>query len=261
MLSFLYRAFYDRTLFSRYVEKGKGYGIKLLFILVLFSALSFSLRLFVLFSSVPERMIDDFVAQMPEFIIENGAVVSPKDFKYSYVSEDKKVFFIFDTTQKTINLKELPLTGIYVTDDAILTVRRGEMRRIPLVKIVSKPNFVLDQNGMRHAINRAVHLSKIFVPPLMFVFGFPGIFIATFFMVTVSFVFSFMMTRIVAVPLNKEQRSRLAVLSVVPISVINALSIIFNAGFHGEGLTLSVILIYMFCFLKDGQKELNQAGS
>ncbi|MBR1777746.1 MAG: DUF1189 family protein [Alphaproteobacteria bacterium] len=259
MFSFLYRVFYDRTLFSLYIEKGKGYGIKLLFILTLFTAFCFALRLFWLFSLVPSRLIDEFAAQIPEIKMEKGEITAPENHHYTYISENGRVFFVFDTSGEPINLKDLPSAGIYITADAIVTARYGELRRVPFVKVLSKPDFYLSQNNIRSVIKEALSLSKIFVPPVMFVFCIPGIFSAYFFMAIFGLAVSFIMVRFVKIDLTWEQRARLAVLSIMPASVLNALSITFNIGAPLELFSIAIILIYMFCFLTDGQKAIHKA--
>jgi len=249
MFSFLYRVFYDRTLSVSYIKNGQGYGLKPLLILTVFGAFCFSVRLFWLFSAVPSRLIDSFVSQMPQIVFEKGEIVSPENKRFSYVSENGRIFFVFDTTPGPLDLKGLPSTGVYLTRDALLTIRRKEIRRIPFVKILNDFNLVLNQENMRSAINEAISLSKIIMPPLMFVFYIPGIFGIYFFMVLFSFVFSFLFTQ--SVKPTWEQRLRLSVLSVMPAGVIGGMGMILNTNYSLGALNIAVIFIYMYCFLKD----------
>ena len=259
MFSFLYRVFYDRSLFSVYIEKGKGNGIKILLILTLFTAFCFALRLFWLFSLIPPQLIDEFITQAPEITMENGIITAPENHHYSYISEKGRIFFVFDTTGEPINLKNLPPTGIYITTDAIITVRQGELRRFPFIKVLNDANFSLDQNNIRTAVEESLSLSRMFVPPVMFFFCIPGVFSAYFFMSLFSLAASFIMTRFVKVPLTFQQRTRLAVLSLMPAAELNALSITFNISTSFEVFNIAIILIYMFCFLTDGQKASGKA--
>lgn len=253
MFSFLYRVFYDRTLSIAYVKNGRGYGLKLLLVLTVFGAFCFSLRLFWLFSSVPSRLIDGFIAQMPQIVFEKGQIIAPENQRFSYISENGRIFFVFDTTSGPINLKDLPSTGIYVTKDALLTIRRKEMRRIPFIKVLNDFNLVLNQENMRSAIDEAISLSKMILPPLMFIFYIPGIFGAYFFMSLISFLLSFLVTQTVKTEIAWEQRLRLAVLSVAPASVIGGIGMVCNTSYSPGIMSIVIILTYMYCFLKDMQ--------
>ena len=255
MFSFLYRVFYDRTLFSLYVEKGRGYGVKPLFVLTLFAALCLSVRVLLSFSSVAPQAVDGFVSKTPQIVFEKGEIVSPKDERFSYVSKEAGFFFVFDTTQNPVNLTGLPETGVYMTADALMTVRRNQMHRVPLVKIFEKSDFTLDQNDIRSGIAEMLSLFKLFLPPVMFLFCMPGIFCAYFVMTLLGAVLSFFMTRRMKMPLKREQRLRLAALSVMPAGIINVTAVLLGVHFHSGWFEIAIIAVFMYCFLKDGRKE------
>lgn len=253
MFSFLYRVFYDRTLFAAYVKNGRGYGIKLLFLLTCFSSMCVVVRLFFLLSSVQPRLIDDFTAQVPEIVFKNGVISSPEDMRYVYVPENKSVFFVMDTTSSAIDLKNLPQSGIYITKDALTTVRHNEMNRIPFVKFLRQTDFVLGREEIASNIKEAITLSGKIFPPMIFFFCLPGLFGAYLFMSFISFIFSFPMGRAVGTPLTGEQRIRLSVLSVTPVCVVNGMNMVLNTGFSPALLGSTVLMVFLYCFLKDGQ--------
>ena len=255
MFSFLYRVFYDRTLFSLYVEKGKGYGLKPLFFLTLFAALCLSLRLLWTFSAVTPQAVDGFVSKIPQIVFEKGEIVSPENERFSYVSQEAGFFFVFDTTKNPVNLTGLPDTGIYMTSDALVTVRRNQTHRVPFVKLFEKPDFTLDQNNIRSGIEEMLSLLKIFLPPVMFVFCIPGIFCAYVIMTLFGVVLSFFMTRQMKMPLKREQRVRLSVLSIMPAGIINVTAVLLGVHFHLGLFEIAVVAVFMYCFLKDGRKE------
>lgn len=252
MFSFLYRVFYDRTLFSFYVKNGKGYGIKLLFILTLFIAFCLSAHLFWVFTLVSSRFVNEFVAQLPEIVVRNGVIVSPDNYHYSYISENRQIFFVFDTTGQPVNLKNLPSTGIYVTADALLTVRRNEWRRLPFVKILNKTDITLNRENLRMAINEARTMSKLVAPPVVFVLCMPGIFGAYLFMSLFFLGISFIITQALKIRLDWKERARLTALSLMPAGVINGMGILLDVGARVERLGIVIIIVYMYCFLKDG---------
>ncbi|MBO4644016.1 MAG: DUF1189 family protein [Alphaproteobacteria bacterium] len=253
MFSFLYRVFYDRTLFSVYIKTGKGYGLKPLFFLAVFTAFCLMGRVFFLFSSFSPQVAEEFISQVPEIIFEKGKITVPDDYRYVYVSQKGNLFFVFDTKDSLVNLKNMPPFGLYITKDALVTVRRNELRRIPFVNILNKFDFTLSQEDLRQSVKEAVSLSKIFVPPIVFVFYSPFFFSSFLFMAVVFFILSFVLTQIVKVQMTTKERLRLVALSIMPAGVINGVGMLLNAGVLLEPLSMAVVLVYMYCFLKDGQ--------
>ena len=254
MFSFLYRVFYDRTLFPLYVKAGKGYGLKPLIILAVFTALCLTGRVFWLFCSFSPQLMDDFVSQVSEIVFEKGVITVPDDYRYTYVSKSGNFFFVFDTTDSLVNVKGLPAIGLYITKDALVTVRRSDLRRIPFVNILRKVDFTLSRENLRQAVQEAVSLSRTFIPLIVFVVYFPFFFSAFFFMACVYFLLSFVMTQIVKVRLPWEERLRLTALSVLPAGIINGMGILLNTRVPFEPFSTAIVLIYMYCFLKDGQR-------
>ena len=254
MFSFLYRVFYDRTLFFLYVKKGKGYGFKPLFFLVVFMAFCLAGRVFWLFSSISPQLVEEFVAQVPEIVFEKGIITVPENYRYSYVSKAGNLFFVFDTKSAALDLKNLPPVGLYVSKDAMITVRQNELRRVPFVNILKKVDFTLNQENIRSAINEMVSLTKIFIPPIVFVVYFPFFFSAFFMMSLLFFLLSFLMTHFVKMLLNWKERLRLVVLSIIPAGVINGVGILLNTDYFLKSFfNIGIVLVYMYCLLKDGQ--------
>ena len=254
MFSFLYRVFYDRSLFSAYVKKGGGFGFKLLFVLTLFVAFSLSLRLFFLFSAFSQKPVDDFIGHFPQIVFEKGQIVSPENKFYSYIPESGRFFFVFDTTKNPVSLKNLPPVGVYLSSDAFMTVHGNEIRRIPFVKLFRQPDFTLDQKDMRAGAEEIVSLSKFIVPLIVFVFCMPGIFCTYVAMMLSGIVLSFLVAGMVKVPLRLAERFRLAVLSSLPAGVINALGFLLGSNIRSGMLGFIITVVYMYCFLKDGSR-------
>ncbi|MBR4126903.1 MAG: DUF1189 family protein [Alphaproteobacteria bacterium] len=253
MFSFLYRVFYDRTLFSSYIKRGKGLGGTPLFVLTLFAAFCVALRLFWLLFSFSMQPIDEFVSKVPRIVFEKGVITFPENERFSFLFNNDRFFFVFDTTKNPVSLKDLPSTGFYVTSDAIVTVRGNERHRIPFVKVFEKTDVSLDEKRLRTEITQTVSILKVLLPPLMFLFCMPGMFCAYFFLMLMLGAFSFFMTQAIKMPLSFAARMRLAALSVMPASIINMAGLISGANFHFGMFGLLIALIYMYCFLKDGQ--------
>ncbi len=255
MFSFLYRVFYDKTLFSSFVEQGKGYGFKLLFILTCFVALCLSVRVFFFLFSLSPELISEIAARMPEVVIEKGKIISPENYRYAYVSADKSVFFVFDTSKDPVKLQGLPKNGVYITHDAVLSVNADKIKRMPFVQLLDGADVVLDQNNMRQWGNKTVSVMKLFLPPLCFVFCLPGVFsmyfLISFFYMLISYAVTFLMKK----NLLWDQRMRLAVLSILPAYVLNAISFLLDFSVRIDRMSIIITLIYMYCFLKDGERK------
>ena len=252
MFSFLYRVFYDRTLFGSFVKNGKGYGLKPLFALTLFVAFCLSVRIFLIFSAVTPQLVAQIAEQLPEIVIEKGKIVSPENYEYSYVFANQNVFFVFDTTEEPLKLKNLPQNGIYITSDALISVNANKIRRIPFVQLLNGKNLILNQTNMQQWGNEMVSLFRFMMPPLLFLFSIPGAF-SLYFLVCVFYaVISYPMTHITGENLSWEQRMRLAALSVLPVYILNAVGFLIGSSFQLGRMGILITLGYMFCFLKDG---------
>ena len=259
MFSFLYRVFYDRTLFGSFVKNGKGYGLKSLFVLTLFASFCLSLRIFFIFSSVSPQLIAQIAKHMPEIVIEKGKIISPKDYEYSYVFADQKIFFVFNTTEAPLTLKDLPKNGIYITSDALISVNANKIRRIPFVQMLNGKDLVLTQANMERWGNETVSLFRLITPPLLFLFSIPSAF-SLYFLVSVFYVFvSYLMTHITGQNLIWEQRMRLAALSIMPTYILNAISFLLGCSFQAGKIGVLITLIYMFCILKDDKNAVPRA--
>ena len=253
MFSFLYRVFYDRTLFASFVKNGRGYGLKLLFVLTLFVALCLSVKIFFVFSVITPQMISRLAAQLPEVVITQGKIVSPEGYKYSYIFADQKTFFVFDTTREPPGLKDLPESGIYITSDAMLFVNKGKIRRFPFVQLLNGKDLILDQVGIQQQSRQLIPLFRFVVPLLLFLFCIPGQFSLYFLLSVFYAAVSYFMTYFLAKNLSWDQRMRLAALSIMPAYVLNTVAILLNLNimFLLGRFGALITFIYMFCFLKD----------
>ena len=65
------------------------------------------------------------------------------------------------------------------------------------------------------------------------------------------------MTSSMKIRLQWSERIRLSVLSVLPAGIINALGVLFNVRVRLDLICLVVTVVYLYCFLKDGQKRKN----
>ena len=260
MFSFLYRVFYDRSLPVSYVKNGKGCGLKPLLFLTLFAALCVTFRAYLMFSSVPSRLIDAFTAEIPEIVVQKGKILSPADKFYSYVSDDNYAFFVFDTTGQPPRLTEFAPLGIYVTTDAIYSVSQNESHRIPFVKILKDKDISLNRDDIRAVIEEISSVSKVTVPVVVFLFALPGIFLTYMILSLIALPVSFVMTHFLKTALEWNERCRLVVLSVLPAGVVNSATLLLSIRMRTDMLSLLILSVYMYCFLKECGKNKDERG-
>lgn len=160
--------------------------------------------------------------------------------------------FRFRYDGRTAEIKNLPPNGIYITSDALVSVNADKIRRIPFVQLLNGKDLILNQTNMRQWGNEMVSLFRFMVPPLLFFFSIPGAF-SLYFLVCVCYaVISYLMTHITGKNLSWDQRMRLAALSVMPVYILNAAGFLLGCSFQLGRIGIFITLIYMFCFLKDG---------
>ena len=105
----------------------------------------------------------------------------------------------------------------------------------------------------------AFSLSRLLLPLIVFVFYFPFFFCAFLFLALICYMLSFVMTQVVKIQMSRTERIRLVALSIMPAGVINGAGMLLNTGFFLEPLSMVIVLIYMYCFLRDGQNTAEKA--
>ena len=257
MFSFLYRIFYDRTLFPTFVKNGKGFGFKILFALTLFVGFCLSFRIFVIFSSITPQTIATVSANFPEIVIKDGRITSPQDYRYSYVFFGNTIFFVFDTTKNPPDFNGLPDIGLYVTSDALLSINSKEIKRLPLARLLNGSDLILDQGNIYQWGLDTVSKIKLFFFLFLFIFSLPGLFSLYFITCLFYMAFSFLPTYLMKKTMSWEQRFRLSVLSILPAYVLDALAFLLGVKISTELFGIFITLFYMFCLLKDDDQREN----
>lgn len=256
MFSYLYKSFYDRTLFASYVKQGRGYGFKPLFYLALTVAavmvIKFSALLFSISPDAVAALVDEM--DMPDFVIEKGLIVSPADYKKSFIDKESEFFFVIDTSGDPAQTDGLPKNGIYITDDAVTTYSLTKVTRFPIASLSQGADVTVGKDMLKKAGAEFIGLCRRIVPPTMFVFVVPVLW-AYYFLAAVFYgLMSFILTFSSKTSLIWEERLRLATLSVLPAYVLNACAYIFGASVPMY-LNIVIIAVYMICFLQDGKKK------
>lgn len=251
--SLLYRVFYDRTLGFSYVRNGKGFGLKPLVVLSVFISFLVSAKVFFLFSMITPETIARISAQMPEIVVQNGIITSPKDYMYTYIAPKEDVFFVFDTTRDLPDLKELPSKGVYITARSLYSVNEKDSRPLPLDKLFRGGNFVLNQDNMHKTMESLFGYFRNFSPAIVFFLFIPGIFFMYLLVMCFYAGVSYLMTLLLKTNMPFENRLRLAALSLMPVYILNALASVgglhIRLGYSG----ILITLIYMYCFFRESE--------
>lgn len=251
--SLLYRVFYDRMLGPGYVRNGKGFGLKPLVVLSVFIAFLVALKVFFLFSMITPETIARISSQMPEIVVQNGVITSPKDYMYTYVSPEEDVFFVFDTANALPNLNGLPSKGVYITSRSLYSINEKDTRLVPLDRLFRGGNFILNQENMQKTLESLFVYFRNFSPIVVFFLFIPGVFFMYLLVLCFYTAVSFLMTLLAKTDMPFENRLRLAALSLMPVSILNALASVaglhIRLGYSG----ILITLIYMYCFFRESE--------
>ncbi len=256
MFSYLYKSFYDRTLFASYVKQGRGYGFQPLFFLAFTVAAVMAVKISALLFSISPDVVSAAVDEldMPDFVIEKGVIVSPADYKKSFIDKESDFFFVIDTSGDPAQTDGLPKNGVYITNDAVTTYSLTKVTRFPIASLTEGADLTVGKDMLKKAGAEFIGLCRRIVPPTMFVFVVPVLW-AYYFLAAVFYgLMSFILTFSSKTSLIWEERLRLATLSVMPAYVLNACAYVFGASVPAY-LNVVIIAVYMICFLQDGKKS------
>lgn len=256
MFSYLYKAFYDRTLFSSYVRGGRGYGFQPLFYLAVLAAVVAAARVTAALFGVTDADVSALVAaiDMPETVIEDGRVVSPKDFKKTIVDDKGQTFFVIDTSGDPVKTDGLPAQGIYITDDAVTVFTRTKTTRTPFAALLDGKNVTIDSGVLQTLGEEILKVCRRIVPPLTLVSVALLMWVYYFFAAVFYGLLSYLTTWAMKTGLTWEERLRLAALSVIPAYVLNVAAFVFDASVPSS-LNVVLVAVFMICFLLDGKRK------
>ena len=256
MFSYLYRSFYDRSLFSSYIKGGRGYGFKPLFFLALTAAVVVAARVTAALFGVTATDIAALVdaIDMPETVIEDGRIVSPRDFKKTIVDEEGNTFFVIDTSGDPVKTDGLPAQGVYITNDAVTVFTRTKTTRTPFVSLLDDKNVTVNSGTLQMLGEEILKLCRQILPPVVLSFMLPILW-AYYFLAAVFYgLLSYLTTWAMKTTLAWEERLRLATLSVIPAYVLNIAAFVFGASIPAS-LNVVLIAVFMVCFLLDGKRK------
>ena len=248
--SLLYRVFYDRKLASEFIKNGRKRGGKELFVLALFVAFSVAVRAFLTIDALKDLPVSEMTKNMPEIVFENDRIVSPENYYASFSDKEDKVVFEFDTTDAPLALSDK--TGIFMRKDALIVQDGNETRILPYRKLLNGEKLSLTRDVMADLFQKIVVSLRVALPFVLFALFAPVLFlwyiVLSYFYGAMSYLMTFALRR----ELAYDERIRLAVLSMMPWTVLNASAALLGVNIRfGVASGLLLTLIYMFCFLKE----------
>ena len=248
--SMLYRVFYDKKLATEFIKNGKGRGGKVLFVLAVFVAFSVAVRAFLTVDTLKDLPVSEMTKNMPEIEFENNKIVSPENYYASFSDRENKVVFAFDTTENPLSFSDK--TGIFMRKDALIVQNGNETRILPYQKLLNGENLTITRDVMTELFQKIINSLRMTLPPVLFMLILPVLFlwyiILSYFYGVMSYLMTFALHREPAY----DERIRLAVLSMMPWTVLNALATLLGVNIRfGVASGLLLTLIYMFCFLKE----------
>ncbi len=250
VFSMLYRVFYDKKLASEFIKNGQGRGGKVLFVLAVFVALSIAIRTFLTVDALKELPVSEMTENMPEIVFENNKIVSPENYYASFSDKENKVVFVFDTTDAPYSLSDK--IGVFMRKDALIFQDKNETRILSYQKLLNGENLTLTRAVMEDLFRKIIDSLRKALPPVLFVLVVPALFV---WYIVLSYFYgamSYLMTYALHLEPAYDERIRLAVLSLMPWTVLNALATLLGVNIRfGAASGLLLTLIYMFCFLKE----------
>ena len=136
--------------------------------------------------------------------------------------------------------------------DALIVQNGNETRILPYQKLLNGENLTITRDVMTELFQKIINSLRMTLPPVLFMLILPVLFlwyiILSYFYGVMSYLMTFALHREPAY----DERIRLAVLSMMPWTVLNALATLLGVNIRfGVASGLLLTLIYMFCFLKE----------
>lgn len=256
VFSLLYRVFYDKNLATDFMRNGTGRGGKALFALSVLIALMVSVQIFLTMSQLMELPVEKITGSLPDIVIKNDQIVEPENYYSTYSDPEKNIYFILDTFSDKVVLPKEPPVGIYMSKNSLVIQSGNEFRALPFKKLLKGKTLILNQEKMEQIFKTTMQALRNVLPFVFFILLIPGMFL--FYVITSYFygLMSYLMTYAMRRELGYDERMRLAVLSMTPWTILNALASLLGVHIRfGFASGLLLTLIYMFCFLKEDRTK------
>ena len=275
-LKILYRSFYDTSLSSTFIVRGKDVGFKILFLLALIGALVTAGQVGTVVSSFSGTFVRNLLKDIPAVTIRDGKIqeeirifkkFNEKNEAYSYSSDNENsemhlnikrsggsFFFDVDTTVDTPPLDYMSEDGIFVSKMAIWLAGQNKIQSIKFSDIIEDDELVIDQSTWDKMFstfkNKVLKYIVIFTALLLFaVFSI----LLTLLWLVLSFVVS-VFALVMRKQLTFEQKMRTAILALTPAVILK------NAAGYAElvlplPISFLIVLAYIYIYLKSADTD------
>ena len=242
-------SFYDKTLFERFVRRGKGWGLPVLTALAAIAAAVIAFKVYVLFGLVTPDIIASLSQKMPELVIDNGAVVSEEPI-FKQIDLAENLTLTVDTSVTAVP-ENAPAAGFYLYKRLLVFVDTdGKVNPVPLENLFGKNKVVLTPESVRTYLNDFVPKTRAIVPVLVGIVSFPMYFLKRLLLAYLLSLFAFIPLSRFSMKADFAERMRLATLSVTPVTVLTIVLNLLSFRFFGGLLTETVLAgMYMIYFL------------
>lgn len=245
----LYKSFYDASLFSEFVMKGKKLGIAPLALVSFISTALITLLLYILVSSFSFNALRPLFTGLPELTVTDGEVRGDVIVTKDVMGKSKDFFFVVNTSSETADFSGLPDTGIFVAKKDVFFKGGKRIHSLAFKEFLPSGTTVLNESFFENGFNTVKGaVLKVFLPIFclaFFVFSFWGLMNALLFFVFISYVFSAAMKKSPTL----EQRTRIAALSLLPSAVLSIITGVFGVTFS-YAIYFIISLVYMFTYFK-----------
>lgn len=251
----LVHSFYNRSLPQNYVLNGKGLGFLSLFALAFFTAFVFAVKLSFFAMDVTPEQIKDFTKNVPEIKIVDGTIVEPENF-FQRIQLPNGLNVTLDTTQNDLASQDVPSVGeIYISQNTIHFINGNRVELFPLSRFLNENNLTLNKEKLHTFIHDLLKDMTFVIPLTVFIIVLPMMFFKYVFLTYGLALLTYIITLYPRLPLAFEERMRLAVISCLPVFIIN---LIFGSALSWFTLGTAGSVLIAFAYLYYYLSQLSQ---
>lgn len=244
-----YKSFYDASLFSDFVMNGKKLGIGSLAWLSFISTALITLLLYLFIASFSFDVVRPLFAGVPELTVTDGEVQGDVIITKDVMGKNQDFFFVVNTSSETPDFSGLPETGVYIAKKAVFFKGNSQIKPLEFTEFLPAGTIVLNEAFFEKGFNvlKTAGLT-VFLPmfcTVFLIFSFWGMMNLLLFFIFVSYFFSAAMKKAPTL----EQRTRVAVLSMLPSIILSIIAGAFGVVFSYV-LYFVVSAVYMFTYFK-----------
>lgn len=228
-LQSIYSSFYSRELY-RDVKQNWGAGVVLYLFMLLAICIAIDMvPIQIMITRGYEKLVEDFVPQIPEIVIKKGVATTPENRPYIISDpETRKTIVVIDTSGKFLTVEDAK-SKILITQNEIMIKNDNEVK---ITKFPASLSVDILPSRVKETTDRMIDYSWVIIfPVLLFIF-----FIYRLMQAVLYAVLGKLCSLLAGVNLNYSDILKLSMVAVTPAIVISTLI----------GWFISVNLIFYF---------------